>query len=88
MSASQPPTFRQIAALLDFDEVEVRRAMRTLSCGARTRKGQACKRTDLALNGRCRFHGGASTGPKTTTGKARARQNLKLRWTRKSGDEA
>lgn len=39
-------------------------------CGAKTRKGQACR--CLALkNGRCRLHGGLSTGPKTKDGWAR-----------------
>lgn len=50
-------------------------------CGARCkRSGQPCKARALA-NGRCRFHGGLSTGPKTPEGKARALANL--RWNRK-----
>ncbi|NUU59599.1 HGGxSTG domain-containing protein [Paenibacillus agri] len=32
-------------------------------CGAKTRSGEPCKRKALA-NGRCRLHGGKSTGPK------------------------
>ena len=41
-------------------------------CCARTRVGAPCK--NLAMrNGRCRMHGGASTGPKTALGLARAR---------------
>ncbi|GEB35935.1 HGGxSTG domain-containing protein [Brevibacillus parabrevis] len=32
-------------------------------CGANTRTGGLCKKAALA-NGRCRFHGGKSTGPK------------------------
>ncbi|WP_339158070.1 HGGxSTG domain-containing protein [Paenibacillus sp. FSL W8-0186] len=32
-------------------------------CGAKTRSGEPCKRAALA-NGRCRLHGGKSTGPK------------------------
>ena len=32
-------------------------------CGAKTRSGTACKRPPLP-NGRCKLHGGASTGPK------------------------
>lgn len=46
-------------------------------CGALNRKGQPCRRRDLAANGRCRLHGGASTGPRTAGGKARARANLR-----------
>ncbi|MFS0556354.1 HGGxSTG domain-containing protein [Brevibacillus sp. 179-C9.3 HS] len=32
-------------------------------CGAKTKSGEHCKKAALA-NGRCRFHGGKSTGPK------------------------
>ena len=41
------------------------------SCGARTRRGTACQKPPLAGKTRCRLHGGLSTGPKTTEGKAR-----------------
>lgn len=51
-----------------------------LRCGARTRRGTACKRTDLHPNGRCKYHGGCSTGPRTPEGKARSMANLRLRW--------
>lgn len=53
--------------------------LRGLACGARTRKAQPCKRTDLHPNGRCKHHGGLSTGPKSEEGKSRARSNLLLR---------
>jgi hypothetical protein len=36
-------------------------------CGARTRSGAACKGPAMH-NGRCRMHGGASTGPRTRKG--------------------
>jgi hypothetical protein len=36
-------------------------------CGARTRTGVACKGPAMP-NGRCRMHGGASTGPRTPEG--------------------
>jgi hypothetical protein len=36
-------------------------------CGARTRVGAPCKGPAM-LNGRCRMHGGASTGPRTPEG--------------------
>lgn len=56
-------------------------------CGARTRSGQPCAAPpyrepgELAVrNGRCRMHGGLSTGPRTGFGRARcgdaARRNL------------
>ena len=39
-------------------------------CGAKTRLGCPCKSPAMG-NGRCRMHGGTSTGPKTAEGKAR-----------------
>jgi hypothetical protein len=41
-------------------------------CGAKTRSGEPCKQSAMQ-NGRCRMHGGASTGPKTPEGKTRSR---------------
>jgi hypothetical protein len=41
-------------------------------CGARTRAGCACRQPAMA-NGRCRFHGGKSTGARTADGLARVR---------------
>lgn len=41
-------------------------------CGAHTRAGCACRAPAMA-NGRCRMHGGASTGPRTEAGRARIR---------------
>jgi hypothetical protein len=45
-------------------------------CGAKTRRGKAC-RSPAMRNGRCRMHGGASTGPRTPEGLARSRR---ARW--------
>jgi hypothetical protein len=36
-------------------------------CGAKTRRGTTCQCPGMA-NGRCRLHGGLSTGPKTAEG--------------------
>lgn len=47
-----------------------------LTCGARNRQGQPCGSKQLYKNGRCRYHGGLSTGPKTMEGKRRAALNL------------
>ena len=44
-------------------------------CGARTRRGTSCQCTALA-NGRCRLHGGLSTGPTSHDGRLRALGNL------------
>jgi len=41
-------------------------------CGACTRAGGACRQPAMK-NGRCRFHGGKSTGPRTVAGLARSR---------------
>ena len=49
-----------------------------LTCGAKTkRSGQPCKNLSIYLNGRCKFHGGLSTGPKTKAGKRKAAKNGK-----------
>ena len=46
-------------------------------CGAKTRKGTPCQAPAMA-NGRCRLHGGKSTGPRTPEGLARSQKaNLK-----------
>ena len=55
------------------------REMVKLYCGAKTRAGAACKRKDLYRSGRCRLHGGLSTGPRTIEGKLVASMNAKKR---------
>ena len=44
-------------------------------CGARNRRGTPCQCKALE-NGRCKFHGGMSTGPKTLEGRFRSLRNL------------
>lgn len=46
-----------------------------LRCGARTRAGSPCKQRALYDCGRCRLHGGLSTGPRTPAGKAKSKLN-------------
>lgn len=46
-------------------------------CGAKTRSGGCCRGPAMP-NGRCRMHGGPSTGPKTEEGKARIRASRTL----------
>jgi len=48
-----------------------------LTCGAKTRSGSPCKRRDLHINGRCKLHGGLSTGPKSKQGKKWSAMNGK-----------
>jgi hypothetical protein len=50
-------------------------AFTALRCGAKTRAGAPCKQRALYECGRCRLHGGLSTGPKTAEGRARAAMN-------------
>ena len=52
--------------------------LRGLTCGAIKKSGKPCAMTTLGANGRCKFHGGASTGPTSPEGRARALENLKL----------
>ena len=40
-------------------------------CGAKTSRGTACLRPANKRNGRCRLHGGHSSGPKTAEGRAK-----------------
>ncbi|WP_202948545.1 HGGxSTG domain-containing protein [Nitrolancea hollandica] len=55
-------------------------------CGAKTRRGTPCqapanwpKGSPQPRNGRCRMHGGLSTGPKTQEGKAAIASNRRRR---------
>ena len=45
-------------------------------CGARTRRGTSCLCKALE-NGRCKYHGGMSTGPTSFEGQVRALGNLR-----------
>ena len=44
-------------------------------CGAKTRSGTPCALPGAGRGGRCKFHGGNATGPKTPEGKLRAARN-------------
>jgi hypothetical protein len=50
--------------------------MKAARCGAKTRRGTACQGPAMT-NGRCRMHGGQSTGPRTPEGLERSRR---ARW--------
>ncbi len=56
-------------------------APRRIKCEARTRAGGSCRCKALA-NGRCKFHGGLSTGPRTPEGRARIAEAQRRRWAR------
>jgi len=52
--------------------------LRGLTCGAKSKRtGQPCKSLAIYRNGRCKFHGGCSTGPATEEGKAVSAANGK-----------
>ena len=58
--------------------------LRALTCGANKASGGRCKQRVLFRSGRCKWHGGKSTGPRTETGKQKSKLNLinarRLRW--------
>jgi hypothetical protein len=65
-------------------------------CGARFRDGNLCeappvwdRRRDRPVNGRCRMHGGLSTGPKSEQGRRRIAESNRSRDTtnRPSGEK-
>ncbi|MGL5391925.1 MAG: HGGxSTG domain-containing protein [Shewanella sp.] len=49
-------------------------------CGAKTRAGTPCQRYGNKSNGRCKLHGGRSTGAKTKEGKLAVRVNPLLNY--------
>jgi len=49
--------------------------LKSLECGAKTRAGTPCKQKAIYANGRCKWHGGCSTGAKTDEGKKRSAMN-------------
>ena len=48
-------------------------------CGARARMGAPCRARCEPGRGRCRFHGGLSTGPRTEEGRARIAESNRRR---------
>ena len=52
-----------------------------IRCGAKTRRGTRCRMKALA-NGRCKHHGGLSSGPKSIEGRKRIADGQKRRWAR------
>ncbi|WP_273218248.1 HGGxSTG domain-containing protein [Hyphomicrobium zavarzinii] len=56
-------------------------------CGARTRTGRPC-RAPAWPNGRCRMHGGLSTGCRTAEGRALVTAAAKAYWARWRAERA
>jgi hypothetical protein len=48
-------------------------------CNARTKTGRPCRALGIEPSGRCKWHGGMSTGPRTAEGKAASAGNLMTR---------
>lgn len=48
-------------------------------CGARTRAGTPCKAKTVPGKGKCRLHGGCSTGPTTAEGRAKIAESNRRR---------
>jgi hypothetical protein len=46
------------------------------TCGAKTRRGTPCQCMSVNPGGRCRLHGGLSTGPRTPEGRFRSLRAL------------
>jgi hypothetical protein len=57
-------------------------------CGAFARStGKPCQAPGNGRGGRCKLHGGMSTGPKTEQGRRRLQEAMKQRWVRKRGEQ-
>ena len=74
-----------VAYAVRATDVEQRRAQKYVDnhklCGGRTRKdGSPCRSVAIRPNGRCKWHGGLSTGPKTEEGKQRCREATQRTW--------
>jgi hypothetical protein len=52
-------------------------------CGAWARsRGRLCQARAIGQGGRCKFHGGESTGPRTVEGRERIAEAQRARWAR------
>jgi hypothetical protein len=64
---------------------EERARLRESRCGAKTRAGGSCQCKGLGRGGRCKFHGGLSSGPKTEAGRRRIAEAQRKRWAARRG---
>lgn len=71
-----PHSMRTRGGVLAANEKTVQRQ----PCSARTRKGAPCRAMAINGKGRCKFHGGMSTGPRTPEGRARIADAQRKRW--------
>jgi len=73
--------------LIDIGRAKTMQKARVLAdeatrCGAKTRKGTPCRCRGFGRGGRCKLHGGMSTGPKTAEGLKRTVAALQAGWER------
>jgi hypothetical protein len=72
--------------MAEWRRLEARTKKRRPRCGARCRDGHPCQARAVwdpvagqPRNGRCRLHGGLSTGPRTAEGRARIAESNRRR---------
>ena len=70
MGTFRPPTRARYGVLVSWQQ----------DCGAMTRKGKPCRARAMPGKKRCKYHGGASTGPKTAEGRKRIAEAQRRRW--------
>lgn len=77
-SVRTPELIDQYARANDFGLFQLTpRKKQSFYCGAKTKSGKPCRGKKLPHKNRCKWHGGCSTGPKTSEGKAKALANLR-----------
>ncbi|MFZ4217851.1 HGGxSTG domain-containing protein [Enterobacter ludwigii] len=74
---STPPRFRPLVAPQRYEWQSWPEHLRAIPCGATTRAGTPCKMTTIYRNGRCKLHGGKSTGARTKAGRKRQRDGYR-----------
>ncbi|WP_200832596.1 HGGxSTG domain-containing protein [Candidatus Halocynthiibacter alkanivorans] len=73
-------TYRLMLAFLTTETIDLSLQPLRVTCGAKTRKNKACRNLSILGKARCKYHGGASTGPKTIEGKERISEAQRKRW--------
>lgn len=78
-SVRAPELMDAYARANDFGQQSSRDALPSIRrlCGAKTATGLPCRSRRVPGKRRCKWHGGLSTGPKTTEGRERSLQNLR-----------
>jgi len=77
---ADPHAVGKLSASILFEKIAARG--RNGVCGAHARSsGRPCRAMAMA-NGRCKLHGGKSTGPKTEEGRKRCAEAVRARWAR------